>query len=244
MITRQHLLLVLLCSVILSSAIVDYNPALAFLVAIGAGTGAIIPDIQMKRPNNNPLRTSAWVVAQVGRRICTPVMCIFYRRIFRIDCNPGDKWLTHSLPGLILNFGILSAIAFVPVFVFGDEIPVLLVMGFLAGLLFGMVLHLAEDCCCRKGIALFHPFNDTRIYGSIRPCDVIDRRITGFYVYHATVLFFFLLIQSAVHVSFYEMIAFGLFSICLCVGSMIWQSDVRIELPDNRIADSQEVTVT
>jgi len=244
MITRQHLLLVLLCSVILSSAIMDYNPALAFVVAIGACIGAIIPDIQMKRPRNNPLRTSAWVVAQVGRRICTPIMCTLYRGIFRIECNPSDKWLTHSLPGLILNFGILSAIASVPVFVFGDEIPVLLVLGFLAGLLFGMVLHLAEDCCCRKGIALFYPFNDTRIYGSIRPCDVIDRRITGFYVYHATVLFFFLLIQSAVHVSLSEMIAFGIFSISLCVGSMIWQSDVRIELPDNRIADSQEVIAT
>ncbi|MDD5142775.1 metal-dependent hydrolase [Methanoregula sp.] len=244
MITRQHLLLVLLCSVILSSAIMDYDPLLAFLLAIGACLGAIIPDIQMKRPKNNPLRTSAWVVAQVGRRICTPIMCMFYRRIFRIDCNPGDKWLTHSLPGLILNFGILSAIASVPVFVFGDEISVILVMGFLAGLLFGMILHLAEDCCCRKGIALFHPFNDTRIYGSIRPCDVIDRRITGFYVYHATVLFFFLLIQSAVHVSFFEMIAFGIFSISLCVVSMIWQSEVRVEIPDSRIADSQEVIAT
>jgi len=244
MITRQHLLLVLLCSVILGSAIVDHDPALAFLVAISACLGAIIPDIQMKRPTNNPLRTSAWVIAQVGRRICTPVMCMFYLRIFRIECIPGDKWLTHSLPGLILNFGIISAIVSVPVFVFGDEIPVLFVMGFLAGLLFGMILHLAEDCCCRKGIALFYPFNDTRIYGSIRPCDIIDRRITGFYVYHATVLFFFLLIQSAVLVSVYEMIAFGIFSICLCVGSMIWQSDVRVELLDNRIADSQEVITT
>jgi len=244
MITRQHLLLVLLCSVILSSALVDYDPALAFLLAIGACIGAIIPDIQMKRPKNNPLRTIAWLIAQVGRWICTPVICMFYRGIFGIDCNPGDKWLTHSFPGLILNLGILSAIVSVPVFVFRDEIPVILVLGFLAGLLFGMILHLAEDCCCRKGIALFYPFNDTRVYGSIRPCDVIDRRITGFYVYHATVLFFFLLIQSAVHASFSEMIAFGIFSISLCVGSMIWQSEVRIELPDNRIADSQEVTVT
>jgi len=244
MITRQHLLLVLLCSVILSSAIVDHDPALAFLVAIGACIGAIIPDIQMKRPKNNPLRTSAWVIAQVGRRICTPLMCIFYRRIFRIDCSPGDKWLTHSLPGVVLNFGILSSIVFFPVFLFGDEIPVLLVMGLLAGLLFGMILHLAEDCCCRKGIALFYPFNDFRIYGSIRPCDVIDRRITGFYVYHATVLFFFLLIQSAVHVSLCEMIALGIFSICLCVGSMFWQSEVRVELPDKRVAENQEVTAT
>lgn len=244
MITRQHLLLVLLCSVILSSAIMDHDPALAFLVAIGACLGAIIPDIQMKRPNNNPLRTSAWLIAQVGRQICTPIICIFYSRIFGIDCNPEDKWLTHSLPGVILNFGILSATLSVPVFISGDEIPALLVMGFLAGLLFGMFLHLTEDCCCRKGIALFYPFNDTRIYGSIRPCDVIDRRITGFYVYHATVLFFFLLIQSAVQISLYEMIAFGIFSICLCVGSMIWQSHVRIELPADRISDSREVITT
>ena len=196
MITRQHLLLVLLCSVILSSAIVDYDPVLAFLVAIGACIGAIILDIQMKRPKNNPFRTTAWLIAQVTRRICTPVMCTVYLGLFSLECKPGDKWLTHSLPGVFLIFIILSAAAFVPVFLFPREISVLLVMGFLAGLLSGMLLHLAQDSCCRKGIAPFYPFSDIKVYGSIRPCDIIDRRITGFYVYHATVLFFFLLIQS------------------------------------------------
>lgn len=241
MITRQHLLLVLLCSVILGSTLADYDPALAVLVATGAVTGAILPDIQMKRPKSNPLRTIAWLIAQIGRRVCTPFMCTLYRRLFSLECRPDDKWLTHSVPGFFLSFLLLSAAAFVPVVLFPQEIPVLSVMGFLAGIFFGMLLHLAQDLCCRKGIALFYPFNDIKIYGSIRPCDVIDRRITGFYVYHATVLFFFLLIQSAAHLAMYEMIAFGLLSITLCVVSMIWQSDVRIGLPEKRIADNQEI---
>lgn len=243
MITRQHLLLVLLCSVILGSALVDYDPVLAFIIAVGALIGAILPDIQMKRPKNNPFRTIAWLVAQAERRACTPVMCTLYRGLFSIECRPDDKWLTHSVPGFFLTCLILSAAASVPVFLFPQTIPVLLVMGFLAGLFFGMFLHLVQDLCCRKGIALFYPFNDTKIYGSIRPCDVIDRRITGFYVYHATVLFFFLLIQSAAGFPLYEMIAFGLLSITLCVGSMIWQSEVKAGVQEDRVPDGNEVPI-
>jgi hypothetical protein len=173
-----------------------------------------------------------------------PVICFVYQRFFKTPAKPDDKRVTHSIFGLLLYFMMLAAIVYVPVLLFYHEIPVLLVWGLLTGLLFGMLLHLTEDLCCRKGVCLFYPFNDIRIYGSIRPCDVLDTRILGFHVYHGTVLFFFLVIQSAVHVSVYEMIAFSFLSIGLCVVSMIWQSDVRIGLPENRITDSQEVITT
>ena len=229
---------------ILSSAIVDLNPYLAVLISIGAGIGAIIPDIQMKRPKNNPLRTAAWGIVQAGRSICVPLICIVYQTVFKTPMKSDDKQLTHSIPGIFLYFILLAAIACLPVLFFKNEIPVLLVTGLLAGLLFGMILHLVEDLCCRKGVSLFHPFNDTRIFGSIRPCDVMDKRILGFHVYHATVLFFFLVIQYAVRFSVYEMIAFSILSIGLCVVSMIWQSEVHIGLPENRHSDSQEVITT
>jgi membrane-bound metal-dependent hydrolase YbcI (DUF457 family) len=166
MITRHHLVLVLLCSIILSSAIVDFNPFLAVLVSIGAGIGAIIPDIQMKQPTNNHLRTIAWGMVQVGRRTCIPVICYVYQQFFKAPEKPDDKRVTHSIFGILLYFMMLAAIACVPVLLFKNTIPVILVMGLLAGLLSGMLLHLAEDLCCRKGICLFYPFNDTRIYGS------------------------------------------------------------------------------
>lgn len=244
MITRHHLVLVLLCSMILSSAIVDFNPYLAVLISIGAGIGAIIPDIQMKRPKNNPLRTAAWGIVQAGRWTCTPLICIVYQKVFKTPMKSDDKQLTHSITGIFLYFIILAAIACLPVLFFKNEIPVILVIGLLAGLLSGMILHLAEDLCCRKGVCLFHPFNDTRIFGSIRPCDVMDKRILGFHVYHATVLFFFLVIQYAVRVSVYEMIAFSILSIGVCVVSMIWQSEVQIGLPESRVTDNQEVITT
>ncbi|MDD1689949.1 MAG: metal-dependent hydrolase [Methanoregula sp.] len=240
MITRHHLVLVLLCSIIISSAIVDFDPFLAVLVSIGMGIGAIIPDIQMKRPKNNPLRMIAWGMVQAGRRTCIPVICFVYQRFFKTPAKPDDKRVTHSIIGILLYFIMLAAIAYILIMLFKNTIPVILVMGLLAGLLSGMLLHLAEDLCCRKGICLFYPFNDTRIYGSIRPCDVLDKRILGFHVYHATVLFFFLVIQSAIHVSLYEMIAISMFSIGLCVVSMIWQSEVRIGLPESRVTDNQE----
>ncbi len=241
MITRQHLLLVLICSILLSSAIQNYDPVLAFLVSIGSCIGAILPDIQMKRPKKISLLTLAWGIVQAGRRTCIPVMCALYRVLFSTRFGTNDKRLTHSIPGIFLYFLLLSAIGYIPVFLFDTGIPVLPVTGLLAGLLFGMLLHLAEDACCRKGITPFYPFNDIRVSGSIRPCDVLDTRITGFYVYHGTVLFFLLFIQSAIHASLVGMMALGVISVCLCVGSMIWQSDVRIEHLKSTISDIQEV---
>lgn len=244
MITRQHLVLVLMCSIILSSAIAESDPLLALLVSIGAGIGAILPDIQMKRPGKNSLLTIAWGIVQAGKRTCIPVMCTVYRRLLKNPVAPDDKRLTHSIPGLFLYFILLAAIAYVPVLLLKNALPVIPVMGLLAGLLSGMLLHLAEDLCCRKGISPFYPFNDTMIFGSIRPCDVLDVRITGFHVYHGTVLFFFLVIQYAVHLPVYEMIALSMISIGLCVGSMIWQSEIRIELPENRHPEDHGLIAT
>jgi membrane-bound metal-dependent hydrolase YbcI (DUF457 family) len=240
MLTRHHLVLGLLCSFIFGSAIAVFNLSLAVLVIGGTGIGVILPDIHMKRPKKSILLMVAWVIVQAGSVICVPVMCALYSRFFKIAAEPGDKRLTHSIPGVFLYLTILAGIAYVLVFLFKNYIPVFLAMGFLGGILLGMLLHLAEDLCTRKGISPFYPLNDTRIFGSIRPCDVLDNRVLRFHLYHGSILSLFLVFQFAMNWSGYYLITFGFLSIGICVVSMVCQSDVRITLPENRFSDTRE----
>ncbi|MDD1693430.1 MAG: metal-dependent hydrolase [Methanoregula sp.] len=244
MITRHHLMLVLICSMIPCSAIVKVDPVLAVMVTIGAGLGAILPDIQMKRPRDSPLRMIAWGIVQAGRRICMPVICIVYLRCFNTPAKPDDKRLTHSVTGIFLYFLVLAAIAYVPVFLLQNKIPAYLFTGLLAGLLSGLLLHLAEDLCCRRGVLLFYPFSDIMIYGSIRPCDILDKRILGFHIYHAMVLFFFLIFLDAFHLPMVETITVAMLSIGICIATMVLQSEVRIGFSENQVSDTHEVITT
>jgi membrane-bound metal-dependent hydrolase YbcI (DUF457 family) len=229
MLTRHHVLLGLLCCFIPGSAIAEFDPFLAVLVSTGCGIGLILPDIHMKRPKKNSLLTVAWGIVQAGKWICLPVMCRLYRRLLRTTCEPNDKRLTHSVLGIFLYFSILSGIAYILVLIFKNYIPVPMVTAFLGGLLMGMLLHLAEDLCTRKGITPVYPLNNTKIAGSIRPCDVPDNRILRYHIYHGTVLFFFLVFLYAMHWSVYEMIAGGVLGVGACVGSMVFLSKVSIE---------------
>ena len=194
----------------------------------------------MKRPKKSILLTIAWGIVQAGRLICIPVMCTLYGRIFNIAAEPGDKRLTHSIPGVFLYFTILTGIAYLLVSLFKSYIPVSLVMGFLGGILLGMLLHLAEDLCTRKGISPLYPLNDTRIFGSIRPCDVLDNRVLRFHIYHGSILFFFLVFQFAMNWSGYYPIAFGFLGIGICNVSMVCQSDVRVMLQETGFSDTRQ----
>ena len=194
----------------------------------------------MKRPKKSNLLMIAWGIVQAGRLICIPVMCILYRRFFKIIAETDDKRLTHSIPGVFLYFTILAGIAYIPVFFFKNYIPVTLLMGLLGGILLGMFLHLAEDLCTRKGISPFYPLNNIRIFGSIRPCDVLDNRILRFHIYHGSILFLFLVFQFAMNWSVYYLITCSFLGIGICIVSMVCQSDVRISSPENRFSDTRE----
>ena len=124
----------------------------------------------------------------------------------------------------------------------GNPFAVPLATGFTAGLVSGLFLHLVQDACTKKGIFPLYPFAGTRLTGSIRPCDVLDRRITGFHVYHGTVLFFFLLIQSAAALPVYEVAGFSIFSLGLCNVTMVWQSETRIEYRPAESVSGEVVT--
>ena len=170
-----------------------------------------------------------------------PLMCLLYRRLLKINAEPGDKRLTHSVVGIFWYFSLLSGIAYTLLLLSEHAVPVPVVTGFLGGLLMGMLLHLAEDLCTRKGITPFYPLNETRIVGSIRPCDVFDNRILRFHFYHGTVLFFFLVFLYAVHWTVSGLIAFSILCLGICIASMVRQSDVRIFLPKNNPHDAGEV---
>jgi membrane-bound metal-dependent hydrolase YbcI (DUF457 family) len=237
MLTRHHVVLGLLCSFIPGSAIAETDPFLAILFITGCGIGLVLPDIHMKRPRTSRLRMVAWWIVQTGRWICLPVMCRVYRWRLTTVCEWNDKRLTHSIPGVFFYFSILSGIAYVPLFFFKNNIPAPMIMGFLGGLLTGMLLHLTEDLCTRKGITPVYPFDGTKIVGSIRPCDVLDNRILRYHIHHGTVLFFswysslphtgryLNLLQSASRAWGY---AFFQWCISQTSGSNVWKTGSRI----------------
>ncbi len=232
----------LLCSLIPGAVIAGFDPLLAFCCTVGVLLGVILLDIHMKRPKKTTLLTIAWVVVQAGRVLCIPLLCRLYHRIFNIDCTTHDKRLTHSVPGAVWYSVLLGGITIALAGISGNPIAVPLATGFAAGLASGLFLHLVQDACTKKGIFPLYPFADTRLTGSIRPCDVLDRRITGFHVYHGTVLFFFLLIQSAASLPIYQMAGFGIFSLGLCNATMVWQSETRIESPPPEAVPGEAVT--
>jgi membrane-bound metal-dependent hydrolase YbcI (DUF457 family) len=237
MLTRHHVVLGLLCGFIPGSAIAESDPFLAVLVITGCGLGLILPDIHMKRPKTSMLRMVAWWIVRAGMWICLPVMCLVYRRLLKTACEPKDKRVTHSIPGIFFCFSIFSGIAYVLCLLLKNYIPVPMVMGFLGGLLIGMFLHLAQDLCTRKGITPFYPFDAAKIAGSIRPCDVLDNRILRYHGYHGAVLFLFLVLLYSAPWTVSELSAVTVIGMSVCLASMICPSDIRIERLKNQFPE-------
>jgi membrane-bound metal-dependent hydrolase YbcI (DUF457 family) len=240
MLTRHHIILALLCALILSSVTFRFDPILVVVLMAGTGIGVIIPDIHMKKPKKTRLKTFAWYLVQIGRQICAPAMCGIYRVFSGLSIEPGDKRLTHSIPGIVLLFAIISVIIAIPVFFFRNIIPGFLAEVFLGGILLGLCLHLTEDICTRKGISVFFPFNGTMISGSIRPCDFYDTRIFRFQLQHSYILGLIVLLDFA-EPSIAFLAICGIMGFCIGVASMVWQSDVKIRFPENRFSDTREV---
>ena len=92
----------------------------------------------------------------------------------------------------------------------------------------GLVLHLIEDMCTRKGITPLFPFSTTMVSGSIRPCDTTDRRIAQFHFYHCSVAGIILGFQYLGSWQGIASVPLCLFALGSCLGMMIWSSDVSI----------------
>jgi|WetSurMetagenome_2_1015567.scaffolds.fasta_scaffold01114_24 hypothetical protein len=228
MITRHHVALTLLCTLILCSALVPSYPVLVLVICAGACTGAILPDVQMKKPKFFRTRTIAWMISRFTGIVVTPLLCRLYQILWGQTCDPWDKRLTHSAPGILFLWGILTAFLLVPAFMVTGSTALDLPVAFLCGAMLGMALHLVGDTCTRKGITPLFPFSTTSVSGSIRPCDITDRRIAQFHFYHysmAGIILGFQYLESWQGIASVPLCIFGIGS---CLGMMIWSSDVTI----------------
>ena len=228
MITRHHVALALLCSIIPAGILVSFDPVTAVLGIMGTAIGAILPDIHMHRSKSSRLRRIPWTIVQVGRVLCIPLMQAGYRKFFGIETDSRDKRMTHSMPGILIYSLVFTIISGGFVLLFPYQIPLIAAIGFTGGIVLGMVLHLAEDMCTKKGIYPAYPFSERRVAGSIRPCDTDDPRIAEFHFLHAVFAGVFLVIIFTMNVPPPDTWTGGVIAIGLCVGSMIATSDVQV----------------
>jgi len=200
----------------------------------------------MKKPNGFRTMTIAWMISRFTSIIVTPLLCRLYQILGWQTCDPWDKRLTHSAPGILFLWGVLAAFLLVPAFMITGSTGLYLPAAFLCGAILGMALHLVEDMCTRKGITPFFPFSATRVSGSIRPCDITDRRIAQFHFYHysvAGIILGFQYLESWQGIASVPLCIFGIGS---CMGMMIWSSDVSIsrENPEDPVPEIHPPTLS
>ncbi|MCK9630618.1 MAG: metal-dependent hydrolase [Methanoregula sp.] len=228
MITRHHIALTILCTLILCSALVPASPAIILVICTGACTGAILPDIQMKKPQHFQARMFAWFISRFGSTVCAPLMCPIYQRMTGLTFDSGDKRLTHSVFGVVFLWATFAVFLLVPVSLLMNRAALEISAAFLVGAMLGLVLHLVEDLCTRKGITPLFPFSTTKISGSIRPCDTNDRRIAQFHYYYGSVAGIILGFHYLWTWQGFSVMPVCLFGLCSCLWMMVWLSDVEI----------------
>jgi hypothetical protein len=204
------------------------SPVVTIVICAGAGTGAILPDIQMKKPRCFQIRTFAWMITRFSRVLCTPLISEMFRHLTGQDLNPGDKRLTHSVPGILFLWAVPALLLFVPSSLILDSAELYIPAAFLGGVMLGLILHMVEDLCTRKGITPFFPFSTTKVFGSIRPCDSTDRRIAQFHYYDFSVAGIVLAFQYLGTGPTLPAEYICLFGLGSCLGMMILSSDVEI----------------
>jgi len=229
MITRHHLTLVLLCTLILGMALFPSEPVTLGVLAAGSCIGAILPDIQMTKPKKICVRTIIWCITQISSVLFVPILQVFSRIVNGASFSPADKRLTHSVPGILIIGAIVTGLSTIPILIIRPSPVSLLLIIFPAGVMTGLVLHLFEDACTRKGIAPAFPFSIIRIEGSIRSCDRDDARIAQYHFHHGSMAFvIFVLHLSGVWPESISVVL-SVFALSSCLAMMVWFSDVRIE---------------
>lgn len=228
MITRHHLVLTSLCALIVCSALVPSDPLLSLIICAGAMGGTILPDIQMKKPRGLQARTVAWAITRFSSAVCTPLICRVYRGRRGRTCDPADKRLTHSVPGILVLQATFAAFLLVPAYFLTGGTALHLPAFLLCGTMLGLVLHLVEDLCTKKGITPLFPFSITMLSGSIRPCDTTDRRIAQYHLYDCTVACIILGFQHLGPLQGIAAVPLCLFGLGSCLAMMVWSSDVRV----------------
>lgn len=228
MITRHHMALALMCALIFCSSFFLSDPVMMALVIAGTCIGVLLLDIHMTRPKHLTFRTAAWLIVQFPRRICSPLLCRIYTHTRHPVQDPADKRLIHSIPGVLFVFACTCMILCIPAYAIGSVFVIGSTATFLGGVLLGMVLHLVEDLCTRKGIFPFFPFSPWTIAGSIRPCDKTDPRIAQYHIQHCTVFLVFFGLDSLGILAPALFLPFSIAGLGICLGSMVYFSEVTI----------------
>jgi len=228
MITRHHLVLALLATLILGIAIFPEDVISLGMLVLGACIGAVLPDIHMSKPKRMGFRTVCWDTTRFTACICIPVLCIACFYLFGANLCPSDKRLTHSIPGFLVVGAVVAAVPMIAQQFITVPPPLL---AFVSGILCGFFLHLLEDLCTKKGITPLYPFRTIRVAGSIRPCDQSDSRIRHYLVHHGCMAFAVVSLDGTVHYSRFVSLEVSLAALFLCLALMVFFSDVHIE-PD------------
>jgi membrane-bound metal-dependent hydrolase YbcI (DUF457 family) len=181
MITRHHITLALLCTLILTAAGMPGNYLMEAVIISGAVAGSVLPDIHMKKPSRLRLLTAAYYLTRFSECVCLPVMKYLCRNLLNTPVAGRDKRAGHSLMGISSIFVTLTGFAFISVLVGRDLISPVIAGTFLCGVVIGLVIHMIADMCTKKGITPFFPFSEVQISGTIRPCNPDDLRIARFH---------------------------------------------------------------
>lgn len=145
-----------------------------------------------------------------------------------IHTTTRDKRLTHSVPGIFFLWLILAAVLLIPVMLAMGSTARYLMAAFLGGVMLGLVLHLLQDLCTRKGITPLFPFSTVKVAGSIRPCNTTDRRIAQFHFFHCSVAGILTGLQIIGDWQVTPSLPLCILALGSCLGMMIWSSDVEL----------------
>lgn len=229
MITRHHICLACGGMLILYLPLIAGNPLLLPIVSAGVCIGAVLPDIQMKRPQQFNALSPAWFLVQVFKRTVLRLYISLCARMIGLQPETEDKRLTHSLPGLFFLTGFIASCVFIimELFPFSPELHYVRV--FSAGIIIGLLFHFLEDICTKKGLCLMYPFNETcRIAGSIRPCNREDLRIRHFHILTGVAIAAIILLYSMGLCPEYLKWPVSIGTLAVCTVMMLHDAEVRM----------------
>ena len=229
MITRHHISLACGSTLLMYLPFALDNPFMLAVLVIGTGIGAVIPDIQMKRPKDLSLLYIVWFLVQVFKKTLLQIYITLCALVLGFRPEADDKRLTHSVPGLLYLAVVITLLNVLAIALFPSGLAVHILRILSAGILIGLVFHFLEDVCTMKGLCIMYPFDEScRIAGSIRPCNREDLRIRRFHLMTAGAIGLVVLLFGTGICPENLMWPLSMAALFVCTAMMILHADVRV----------------